>query len=133
MDFAAEQVRQLSADREPQAGAAVFAAGAGVGLHEGLENDLLLVLCDADAGVGDLERHRRRRLLEHGMLRAPAALRRRDAQPYAALRRELERVREQVLEHLLQALGIGDDAASERGVEVDLEEQLPGLGLVAER
>ena len=132
MDFAAEQVRQLAADREAQAGAAVFAAGAGVGLLEGLEDDLLLLGRDADAGVGDLERHHRRRLVEHWMLRAPAALRGRDAEPHAALRGELERVRQQVLQHLLQALGVGGDAAAEIGIEVDLERQLPGLGLVAE-
>ena len=92
MDFAAEEVRQLAADRETQAGAAVFAAGAGVGLHEGLENDLLLLRRDADAGVGDLERHHRRGLPEHRMLLAPASLDGQDGQAHAALRGELERV-----------------------------------------
>ena len=43
MDLAAQQVGQLAADRQTQAGSAVLAAGAGVGLHEGLENDLVLV------------------------------------------------------------------------------------------
>ena len=76
MDFAAEKVRQLAADREAQTGAAVFAAGAGVGLHERFENDLLFFRGNADAGIGDLERHHRRGLLEHRMLRAPAALNR---------------------------------------------------------
>ena len=76
LDLAAEQVRQLAADREAKAGAAVFAAGAGVGLLERLEDDLLLLRRDADAGVGDLEGHHRRRLLEHRMLGAPAARRR---------------------------------------------------------
>jgi hypothetical protein len=50
-DFAAEQVRQLAADGQAQAGAAVFAAGAGVGLLERLEDELLLFRRDADAGV----------------------------------------------------------------------------------
>jgi hypothetical protein len=36
-DFAAHQLRQLLADGEAQAGAAVFAGGGGVGLLEGLE------------------------------------------------------------------------------------------------
>ena len=133
MDLAAEQVGQLTADRKTQPRAAVFAAGAGVGLHEGLENHLLLFLWNADAGVADLERNDRRRLFEHGMSRAPAALDRRNAQAHAALGGELEGVREQVLEHLLQALGVGGDAASEIGVEIDLERQLPGLGFVTER
>jgi hypothetical protein len=51
MDLAAQQVRQLAADGEPEAGAAILAAGAGVGLLEGLEDDLLLLRRDADARV----------------------------------------------------------------------------------
>ena len=55
LDFAAEQAGQFAADGQAQAGAAVLAAGAGVGLLEGLEDDALLFRRDADAGVGDLE------------------------------------------------------------------------------
>jgi len=55
----AEQIRQLATDGQSQAGAAVFAAGAGVGLLERLEDDLLLLRRDADAGVRDLEGHHR--------------------------------------------------------------------------
>ena len=54
-DLAAQQPRQFAADRQAQAGAAVLAAGAAVGLLERLEDDLLLVRRDADAGVGDGE------------------------------------------------------------------------------
>ncbi len=54
-DLAAEQRRELAADREAEAGAAVLAAGAGVGLLERLEDQPLLLRRDADAGVGDLE------------------------------------------------------------------------------
>ena len=72
-DLAAEQVRKLAADREAEARAAVFAAGAGVGLLERLEDDLLLLRRDADAGVRDLERHHRRRVAQHRMIGAPAA------------------------------------------------------------
>jgi len=79
------------------------------------------------------ERHDRRRLPEHRVPGAPAALDLRNAQPHAAFRGELERVRQQVLENLLQALGVGVDAASEIGVETDLERKLPRLGLVPER
>ena len=39
----------------PEAGAAVLAAGAGVGLLERLEDQPLLLRRDADAGVGDLD------------------------------------------------------------------------------
>ena len=60
MDFAAEQARQFAADRKAEAGAAIFAAGAGVGLLERLEDQLLLVLRDADAGIGHFEGDHRR-------------------------------------------------------------------------
>ena len=46
---------------------------------------------------------------------------------------ELEGVREQVLEHLLQALGVGDQAARQMRIGVHLESELPILRLVAER
>ena len=54
-NFAAEQIRQFAADRQAQARAAVLAACAGVRLLERLEDDLLLVGRDADAGVAHLE------------------------------------------------------------------------------
>ena len=54
-------------------------------------------------------------------------------EPDAALRRELERVRQQVLEHLLQPLGVGGDGAAEIGIDMDLERELPRFRLVAER
>ena len=92
MDFAAQEVRQLTADRETQAGSSVFAAGARVGLLECLENNLLLFQRDADAGVGHLEAHHHRRLVEHRVVSIPSAERGRDIEPHAALRGELERV-----------------------------------------
>ena len=54
-DFAAEQHGQLAADGQAEAGAAVFARRAGVGLLEGLEDEPLLLRRDADAGVLDGE------------------------------------------------------------------------------
>ena len=54
-DLAAEQHRQLAADGQAEAGAAVLARGAGVGLLEGLEDQPLLLRRDADAGVLDGE------------------------------------------------------------------------------
>ena len=66
---------KLAADREAKAGAAVLAAGAGVGLLEGLEDDLLLFGRDADAGVGDLEGNNALRLAEDRMARRPACRR----------------------------------------------------------
>ena len=46
---------------------------------------------------------------------------------------ELEGVGQQVLQHLLQPLGVSGDAAAEMRIELHLEGQLPGLRLVAER
>ena len=105
----------------------------GIGLLERLEDDLLLLRRNADAGIGDLERDDGRRLTEDRVIRAPAADRRRDVQPHAALLGELERVRQQVLEHLLQRLESVVDAAPEIGVDLHVEGQLPGFGLVPER
>ncbi len=118
---------------KPEAGAAIFAAGRGVGLLERLEDDLLLFQRNADTGIGHLERHHRRRLAEHRMLGAPAAESRRDIEADAALGGEFECVRQQVLEHLLQPLGVGGDAAAEIGIDVHLERQLARIRLVAER
>ena len=55
-ELAAQQARQIARDREPEPGAAVLAVGGAVGLTEGLEDDLVLLGGDADAGVLDLER-----------------------------------------------------------------------------
>src|SRR3954451_2989843 len=99
MDFAAEQVRQLAADGQAQPRAAVFAAGAGVSLLERLEDDLLLLERNADAAIGHLECDYRRRLTEQRVVRAPTALHRGDVEAHPALRGELKRVRQQVLEH----------------------------------
>src|SRR5262245_3215053 len=54
-NFAAQQPRDLAADRESESRAAVFAAGRPVCLLEGLEDDPLLFGRNADAGVGDRE------------------------------------------------------------------------------
>ena len=64
VDFAAKQAGQFAADGEPKARAAVLAAGGGIRLLERLEDDLLLLVRDADAGVGNFER-------DHG--RAPGS------------------------------------------------------------
>ena len=76
LDFAAEQDGQLAADGEAQAGAAVFARGAGVGLLEGLEDEPLLLRRDADAGVLDGEGQHLLRLAEHRVIRRSSRSRR---------------------------------------------------------
>src|SRR5437870_4335651 len=83
------------------AGAAVLAAGAAVGLLERLEDDLLLVVLDADAGVAHGERDDRRGAVQRLVLRAPAVRHHADGKRHLAALGELEGVGEQVLEHLL--------------------------------
>ena len=68
-DLAAEQADQLAADREPETGAAVEARRGAVALRERLEDPLLLLVVDADPGVGDRERDDRRRLDERRRVR----------------------------------------------------------------
>ena len=58
---------------------------------------------------------------QNRMVLAPSALGDRDGEPHAALLGELEGVRQQVLEHLLQTLRVGDQAAREVRIGVDLE------------
>src|SRR5258705_8217298 len=110
-ELAAEQARQLAADRQAEARAAVLAAGRAVGLLEGLEDDLLLVRRDADAGIDDRERDRRRR-------------ERRDHELHLAFARELEGVGEQVLEDLLQPRGVGADGLRQPGLDDDAKAEL---------
>ena len=64
---------------------------------------------------------------------APAAYRGGNIEADTALRRELERIRQQVLQHLLQTLRIGDDTAPEIGIDVDVERQLAIFRFVTER
>ena len=67
------------------------------------------------------------------MVVAPSAVGAEDREPDAALLGELERIREQILEHLLQALGVGDQAAREVRIGVDFEGEPAVFGLVTER
>ena len=133
MDFASKQVRQLAADGKTKSGTAVFAAGARIGLLKCLEDQLLLFDGNTDAGVGYLERDHRGGVVQDRMLGAPASHGRRHVQPDAALGRKFERVRQQVFQHLLKPLRIGDEAPRQVGIEIDVERQLAIFGFVPER
>jgi hypothetical protein len=74
LQLAAQQAGDLAADRQAQARAAVLAAGGAVGLLEGLEDDPLLVLGNADAGVGDREGQHLARLVQVVVAQRPAGL-----------------------------------------------------------
>ena len=94
-DVAAEQAREVARDRQAEPGAAVLAVRAAVGLAERFEDHLLLLGRNADAGVAHRERDA-----------APAPLPSTRSVTAPALG-ELERVREQVLQDLADALRIG--------------------------
>ena len=109
------------------------AAGAGVGLLKRLEDDALLVGRDADARVADREGN------DHAATFCSSgdpALQPVSATPMLqldlALRRELEGVGQQVLEHLMQPLEVGRDAARQLRIDVDVERQALGFRHVAE-
>ena len=71
-DLATEQLGQLAADRQSKPRPAVLAAGGPVGLLEGLEDDLLLVTGDADAGVRHGKSDHLLAAVELLVVRAPA-------------------------------------------------------------
>src|SRR6186713_503247 len=130
--FAAQQVSQLTADGESQSRATVFTRRTGVRLLKRLEDDSLLLLRNADTRVADGELHHRRRLAERRVIGCPTAHRDTDMQAYTAAVRKLERVGQEVLQHLQQALGVGRNRASQARVEIRSEGQLAGIRLVPE-
>jgi hypothetical protein len=96
--------------RQPQAGAFVLAARGAIHLDELLEDTLLVRRRDADAGVG----HHYFDVVSHqpsGGLHGPAR------------RRELYRVRQQVVEHLLQ-LALVSLQGRDGGIDLGSERQL---------
>ena len=116
----------------PEAGAAVLARGAGVGLLEGLEDEPLLLRRDADAGVLDGEGHDLLGLAEHRVVGAPALRGEIDAHVDVAVGGELDGVGQQVLEDLLQPLRVAVHDARQVLGELHVERQVLGLGHVAE-
>ena len=112
-DFAAHHLHQLTGDRQAQPGAAVLARGGAVGLGEGIEQLVDLLLGDADAGVDDRE------------LQAAAIVpvfQRHHLQDDMAVVGELDGVADQVHQDLAQAAGIAVYAL--RAVGGEIEHQL---------
>src|SRR5262245_46892148 len=99
-DLAAEESRQLSADRQAKSGAAVLSARASIGLLECFENNLLLLRRNSDARVAHRERNHRLGAVQRFVAWRPAFLGLRNMQRNNALLGELERVGQQVLENL---------------------------------
>jgi len=85
----------FTSDGQPKTRAAVFAAGASIGLLECLENDLLFVRGNADARVGLRKRPGRFGMRQGFVVRTPALVCRRDLQRDFALLGELKGIGEQ--------------------------------------
>ena len=132
LDLSSQEPPQLAADGQPEPRAAVLAAGASVRLLERLEDDLLLLQGNPDPRVRDRERDDRVRLPQRGILELDRGTRRIDLERDPSLPGELEGVREQVLENLLQALGVRLDGARQVGRRLDGEFQILRLGHVIE-
>ncbi|QJW99075.1 hypothetical protein FTUN_6673 [Frigoriglobus tundricola] len=109
-DLAAQQPHQFPRDREAQPGPAELPARGPVRLPERLEDDFLLVRRDADPRVADGERD-------------PVAGAALHVHAHLAGFGELQRVREQVFEHLLQPLPVGGDRVGAARRDPDVERQ----------
>ena len=72
LNFSAQQAGEFPTDRQAQTGTSVLAAGAGICLLEGLEDDALFIKRDSDAGIGDLEGNDRRCATQDRMIFAPS-------------------------------------------------------------
>ncbi len=133
MDFAAEQAGKFAADGKSQTGSAVFTAGTRVCLLESLEDNALFFEGDADSGIRNLECDDRGCPAKDRVLIAPATGCFRNTHAHSTVFGELEGVRQQILEHLLQTLRVCHQAAAEMGIRLHLEGELPVFRFVAER
>ena len=117
LDVAAHHPHQLARDLQPQPGAAEAPADAVVALAEALEQALQRLLVHADAGVDDADARQRRP--------GGAVLRRHrvDQQPHAAAVGELDRVADQVEQHLLEPLRVRLDPDRQVRRQRHLEQQ----------
>src|SRR5690242_1734692 len=111
----AVRLHDVPGNRETQTGAASFTRTRGIYAVEAFENSFLLHLRDPDAGIGDGDCH--------------AAIGGRGRHiDFSSGRRILQRITEEILQYLLQAIRI---ATHGRQVfrQVDAEGELPGHGL----
>src|SRR6185503_426865 len=123
VDLAAEQASDLAADGKPEPGAAELPTRRAIRLLECFEDQLLLVLRDPDAGVAHDEGDHLLRAVELARGEPPPLVGPTHREPDRALLRELEGVRQQVLEHLLQPLAVGVNGSRRIRRHLDLEAQ----------
>src|SRR3981081_1307299 len=103
----AEQPRQLAADGQTKSGAAVAAARAAVRLLKGLENCRLFIRRNTDPAVAHGQGKNGLRFLERRVIGAPARVSLGYSQFHLAALGELECVRQQILQNLVETLRIG--------------------------
>ena len=115
-DASAHHLHERRGDGETQAGAAEPAGRRPVGLAEGFEDRLLLVLGDADAGVGDRE-------VEHRAAVVPRVFA--DRHEHVTRLGELDGVADQIGDDLLQPHRVADDAG--RACQARCRTGAPGL------
>jgi len=133
MDFAAQQVGQFAADGEAEAGAAIFAARAGIGPGGNASKMIFcfsigmpMPLSETSKAItlGDC--------LSTGCSGPQPLLAAYTFETDAAALGELEGVGQQVLQDLLQTLGVGRDGAADQRIDLRLKRQLPCFGFVSE-
>jgi hypothetical protein len=108
-DLPAEQPYEPAGDREAQPGAAVVACGAAVALDEVVEDAPLNLGRHPDPGVADAERDHRARPRKNFVGGAPTAIGAADVHLHRTVLGELERVGEQVAQHIVHERGVGAD------------------------
>src|SRR6266436_3708730 len=112
---------------------AVLTALTAIRLLEGLEDNALFFRGDPNSGVRHLEGDDGSGTTEDGMNRIPPRRRPNHRQFHAAVLCELEGIRQQVLEHLLESLGIRYQAAGKILVHLYFEGKPSIIGFVTER
>src|SRR5262249_33284566 len=129
LNFSAEKSRQLAADGQTQSGSAIFAARARIRLLERFEYYPLLFPRYADSRVAHFEGDNGSRAAQNLMIRAPSTAGRRNAKPDRSLFCELERIGQEILKNLLQALRVRDHAAHQFRARLNLKAQAAMFGL----
>src|SRR5690348_11680838 len=132
LNFATEEAGKFAADGKAETCAAVLARSACIGLLEGFEDDALLLLRNADAGIGDFERDHGADGAENRMIWRPTACNTLDGKAHLALLSEFESVRQEILKHLLQTLRVRDESARQTRVGLNFEREAPIFGFVPE-
>src|SRR5271157_933609 len=120
-DFTTEEPGNFAAYGEPQAGASVSTARRTIRLLKGLKHDCMFLRRNPNAGVTHTESDHIGGVAQCRMIKTPAGRSRRDLQYNRSAIGEFASVGEQILEHLLEPLGISLQGNRQACVQVDSE------------